>query len=181
MEGFGTTSTLSRNHSNKFKLISIDQSRSKTQSSTDQSECRWQHAKWLECWFKFIPPSQLTCNYIRTTQRCHHDVTPKKRTVLLSAARWLLSLSLSLLHLEPNFSLLFPVSTNHSKTFPLANPSCSHGDDRPVLPLQPAPQTQLYRTVQLCQQLFHEQRGPVSQQHERAARLLHRRTLLGRH
>ena len=37
-------------------------------------------------------------------------------------------------------------------------------NDRPVLPVQPTPQTQLYRTVQLCQQLFHEQHGPVSQQ-----------------
>ena len=37
MEGFGTTTTLSRNHSSKFKFISIDQSHSQSQQPTNQN------------------------------------------------------------------------------------------------------------------------------------------------
>ena len=150
MEGFGTTSTLSRNHSNKFRFISIDQSHSKRQSAPDQSEWRWQRTKWLECRYKFITPCQLTCNYIWTTRWCHHDDTTTKRAILLNAPRRLLHLSIFLLHLDPKFSILLPVSTHNSKTLPLTHPSRGHGDDRPVLPVQPAPQTQLHRTVQSC-------------------------------
>ena len=47
-------------------------------------------------------------------------------------------------------SVLLPVSTNNSKTLPLTHPSCGHGDDRPIFPVQPAPQTQLHQTLQLC-------------------------------
>jgi len=55
--------------------------------------------------------------------------------------------------------------------YPLIPPAAMHGDGRPILPVQPAPQTQLHQPVQLCQQLFHEQCGPVFQQHEGAVRL----------
>ena len=139
---------------NKFKFISIEQSHSKPQWATVQSECRRQRAKGVEHRFKFITPCQLTCNYIWTTQWCHHDITAKKRSVLLSARRRILCLSLSLLYLDPNFSILLPVSTNDSKTLPLTHSSCGHGDDRPVLLVQPAPQTQLHRTI-CCTLLSH--------------------------
>ena len=166
MEGSGTTSTLSRNHSNKF--ISTDQSHSKTQQPTNQNA----DDSMLNDLSVDSNSSPHADSHAATFEP-HNDVTMMSHqrkepySSVPQGGSYSSPSPSSTLNQTSAYSSQYPPTT--PKTFPLANPSCSHGDDRPVLPLQPAPQTQLYRTVQLCQQLFHEQRGPVSQQHERAS------------